>query len=513
MNVGNVENSKPVFSKPLTQLLAQLGIDVPSVNVDITHLSLDSRDVHAGSLFIAVKGTTVDARCFVEQALASGAAAVFVHAEKTCVKHPVYEIENLQEKVGDIAAGFYAWPSKHLQVIGVTGTNGKTTSVQLLQQLFELLDDKAASIGTMGYGSDLANLEDVGLTTPDAINNQKILRKFVDEGIKLVSMEVSSHAIDQHRHRGIEFTGAVFTNLTRDHLDYHRTMDAYAQAKARLFADKQLNFAVINADDPCGIDVIKPRVPSNVPCYLYGMGKGDHWVKSSGSEYLISANILGFHRSGVTLELHSHWGIAEINPALLGEFNVYNLLAVITTACALGYPWEQVVSAAEKLRPIAGRMQIIDNGECDISVCIDYAHTPDALEKAILAARKHTDGKLCIVFGCGGDRDIGKRPEMGRVSELADRIIVTSDNPRTEEPQSIIDDIVGGIQSSYTAYANRAEAIELAITKAEPHELVLIAGKGHEDYQIIGHQKLPFSDYAVALAALQKRKEEIGGVQ
>ncbi|SMF02466.1 UDP-N-acetylmuramoylalanyl-D-glutamate--2,6-diaminopimelate ligase [Alteromonadaceae bacterium Bs31] len=496
----------------LNNIVVSLGFDAPEKNIPVNGMTLDSREVKDGFLFVAIKGAHSDGRKYIDQAIAAGASAVLAEGDENENKHPVYFVRGLRLRLGEIAARFYGMPANEMEIIGITGTNGKTTCAQLIKQMFDGLGERAATIGTMGYGADLSRLVSTGLTTPDAISCQKILKKFLQQNISKVSMEVSSHALAQGRCEGLRFAGALFTNLSQDHLDYHADMAEYAKTKARLFSAADRKFAVINADDQCGREVILPAVPAEVSCILYGIDKLK--VKSvlpENARFVIAKNI-EYEANGFTMDIYSSWGEAKAKCALLGPFNVHNVLATVSVLCASGFSLVQVAAHVKNLKPIAGRMQLLSVAGADITVCVDYAHTPDALEKAITATKIHTQGNLITVFGCGGDRDSSKRLQMGLTAEsLSDRIVVTSDNPRTEDPSSIINDVLAGLKGSVEVRVDRAEAIDFAIANAEPHDCVLIAGKGHEDYQIIGDRKLPFSDVLVAQQCLMARTSRRAG--
>ncbi len=498
-------------SVSLGDLIVSLGFRVCEDSVAVTGLCLDSREVKAGDVFVALQGEHSDGRDYINQALAAGAVAVFAEGEVNHEEYPVYYIAKLKTKLGVLASLFNGAPSSGMGVVGITGTNGKTTCAQLIKQGFEILGEKSATIGTMGYGVKLDNLVDTGLTTPDAISCQTILKQFREKGVAQVSMEVSSHAIDQGRCEGIQFSGGVFTNLSQDHLDYHRTMEDYAQTKAKLFESENRKFAVVNIDDRYGRDLMLSRIPPSVLIVVYGMERKSLSGLDAGVKYIFGDNI-HYSREGIKLDIESSWGRERAECSLLGNFNAYNVLATMAVLCASGYAISDVAQTIKKFKPVAGRMELLSRCGADVSVCIDYAHTPDALEKAIVAAKEHTAGKVVTVFGCGGDRDKTKRPIMGSVAEkYSGRVVVTSDNPRNEDPAMIIEDVLKGIDRPVEVKSDRAEAIEFAIESAERGDLVLVAGKGHESYQIVGNKKYPFSDVDVALRCLDVRKKRLAG--
>ena len=470
--------------------------------VSISGLALDSRQVVAGDLFIAVKGTQANGMQYITQAVNNGAVAVLVEqgalAPECAV--PVIVVPQLSEYVSDIAGVFYAQPSQQVPITAITGTNGKTTCSQLLAKLFELLDEPAGFIGTLGYGLSGSKVgkqpTDTGLTTPDAISVQRILAELKETGAKRIAMEVSSHSLVQRRVAGLKINTAVFTNLTRDHLDYHGDLNRYAAAKARLFAMAGLKSAVINLDDSVGRLIL-----ANLDSLVNGIS---YSVENHSAD--IYCERISISASGIDAEVVTPWGRGHLQSSLLGKFNLANLLAVIGAAGMQGFALDKILQAAAALTAVTGRMELVDSS-AQPAVVIDYAHTPDALEKALQALRGHCRGKLWVVFGCGGDRDIGKRAEMGKVADhRADKIIVTSDNPRSESPQKIINQVLLGITRDVSAVVDRRDAIRTAIVDAQPEDVILIAGKGHEDYQILGADRLPFSDRAEARLALRSRQ-------
>lgn len=475
----------------LTQLLKPW-LSQQITDCDITDIKNDSRLVKAGDLFVAYPGAASDGRMFIENALSLGAVAVVYEPKNlppTCLlpSHiPCVAISDLAERLATLAQRFYDNPSHSLMVTGVTGTNGKTTIAYQLAQAHALLQKKAAYIGTIGQGH-VERLEPLNNTTPDALCLQKMLHDYVKQGIQQVCMEVSSHALSQHRVDGVEFKQALFTNLTLDHLDYHHTMEAYAHAKAQLFAKEHLEWVIINRDDAYSklmLQVVKPHVK----CLTYGLGEGcdvraDHW----------HTNI-----NGTRMMVDSPWGKHQITIKALGRFNIYNALAVFSSLMAFGYSVVDVIKVMAELKAAPGRLEVVASAPY---ILVDYAHTPDALENVLTTLRDLKQGDLWVIFGCGGDRDKTKRPIMGRTASLyADRIIVTSDNPRSEDPEQIIREIVDGIPSlaKTVQRVNREEAIAYAINNAQKEDIILIAGKGHEAYQQIGSTKYEFSDKLVA---------------
>jgi UDP-N-acetylmuramoyl-L-alanyl-D-glutamate--2,6-diaminopimelate ligase len=485
----------------LSDLLAGIAAANPVRDIRVCGLSLDSRRIQPGEAFVALKGATTHGITFAPSALARGASVVLAEAPAPAVfdaqlrVESLVWVENLREQVGEIAARFFSRPSSALRVIGVTGTNGKTSIVQLLAAAIESLGARAATIGTLGAG--LVGAITAGeRTTPDAISVQALLAQFRDTGATHVAMEVSSHALEQGRVNAVGFGVAVFTNLTRDHLDYHGSMQAYGAAKAKLFACPDLHAAVINIDDAFGRELAGQLAP--------GVQRLRYAIDADSAE--ITARDVRTSAQGLAFHLHTPWGDGPVESLLLGRFNVCNLLAVAGGLGALGYTFAQIQNALARLRPVAGRMQRIGAGTP--LVVVDYAHTPDALEQALSSLRAHTAGRLVCVFGCGGDRDQGKRPLMGAIAErLADRIVVTDDNPRSEDGAEIVAQILRGLRAPQRARVqrDRAAAIGKAVSEAGAGDVVLVAGKGHEPYQEVSGVKHPFDDAEVARGALEAR--------
>lgn len=463
-------------------------------NLKFSSITADSRKVKAGALFLAYPGVHSDGRNYIAQAIQAGAAAV-AWESRDFAWNPAWQVANvgvsgLKDQVSEIAAEYYGQPSQKLHMVGVTGTNGKTSVSQWIAQALTAIGQKTAVIGTIGNGFVDAQNE-ASNTTPDAILLQGMLADFATQGAKAVAMEVSSHGLHQGRVNSVQFDVAVLTNLSRDHLDYHETMEEYAAAKELLFTWPGLGISVINADDAFGQRIAAKLKMQSKALLTYGVSQGD-----------VLATDLKLHQHGLTMHVTTPQGDAIVSASVLGRFNAYNVLAVLATLLALKVSLSEAVAAIAKIKPVAGRMQQF-GGDCKPLVVVDYAHTPDALEKVLATLREQVQGKLICVFGCGGDRDAGKRPLMGRVAaKLADRLIVTSDNPRSEDPADIIRQVVSGIDGAYLAEADRATAIKQAVQSARGGDIVLIAGKGHEDYQEIAGVKTPFSDAAVALEAL-----------
>jgi UDP-N-acetylmuramoyl-L-alanyl-D-glutamate--2,6-diaminopimelate ligase len=407
---------------------------------------------------------------------------------------PLVEVPELRQDVGFIASRFYDHPSRAMRTIGVTGTNGKTTTSRLIAQLERAMGNSCGVIGTLGVALDNAVVE-AGNTTPDPVALQAQLAHWRDQGISAVCMEVSSHALVQGRVNGVEFETAVFTNLSHDHLDYHGSMDAYGRAKLQLFTTEGLVNAIVNEDDEFA-PMVKAVIDRGVRVLCYSAAGADADVRIEDARV---------HADGVSGRLCSPWGNGEFSSALPGDFNLANIAAAVATLGAAEVDFDVLLAALHSLQPVAGRMQLIPN-TFGIHVIVDYAHTPDALGKVLSSLRPHVGGRLVTVFGCGGDRDRDKRQVMGRVAcELSDRVIVTSDNPRGEAPAGILQDIETGCTGDYVLMVDRAEAIRLALADADAGDCVVIAGKGHENYQLVEGERLYFSDEEQALAALAAR--------
>lgn len=480
----------------LSQLLYNL-YDTPIYSdVEIKGLALDSRNVKPGDLFFACKGTTLDGRKFIGAAIKNGAVAVLEEVEtKSMSFHkvgnvPVFPVHHLDQRIGEMAAQFFGYPSKKLKMVGVTGTNGKTSCTHFIAQALQNLDIPCGVIGTLGNGL-YGKIKTGSLTTPDAITLQATLAEFHDQHIKNVAMEVSSHSIEQGRINGTHFDVGVFTNLTRDHLDYHGTMEAYGNAKKKLIDNHLVKHVVINADDDFGLNLIKALNRKNM--YAYGIKKHADLPDTVPFVY---AQHTHFDLSGIRAHIISPWGEGELHAPLIGKFNLSNLLATLTSLCILKVPFKEALESLATLTSVSGRMQTF-GGKDKPLVVVDYAHTPDALEKVLMALREHSQGKLYCLFGCGGDRDKGKRPLMAKIAEqFADKVIVTDDNPRTEDPAQIVENIMEGFadRNKIIIEHDRSKAIRDIIQYAQPGDCVLIAGKGAERYQIVGDKKIPFSD-------------------
>jgi UDP-N-acetylmuramoyl-L-alanyl-D-glutamate--2,6-diaminopimelate ligase len=477
-----------------------------SRGVRVTGLAADSRSLAAGEVFVAYPGSRSDGREFIAGAIARGAAAVLWERDgfrwNAEWRVPNLPVDDLHGLAGHLAHEVYGRPSERLWTMGVTGTNGKTSCSHWLAQACGACGARTALVGTLGTGFPGRLAAGVN-TTPDAILLHRSLARLLDEGAQGVAMEVTSIGLDQGRVNGVAFGAALFTNLSRDHLDYHGDMESYARAKQRLFETPTLKHAVLNLDDVQGARLARVLAGSGLNRAGYSCFAGV--AARAGLERYAEAHAIEVSPSGITFDVKSSWGGAHIESALLGRFNVSNLLGVLTTMLVSGVPFERAVAALAGLRPVAGRMQRLGGGGKPL-VVVDYAHSPDALEKALVTLKdvaRAGGGKLVVVFGCGGDRDRGKRPLMGAVaSRHADAIVVTSDNPRGEDPAAIVAEISAAIPGAHEEIADRREAIAHAIAAAGPSDVVLLAGKGHETDQEVAGRRLPFSDTLEAERAL-----------
>lgn len=469
-------------------------------------LVVDSRKVNTGDVFIAYQGEYVDGRQFIADAIANGAAAVIWEADNFSW-NPEHQVANiavpdLRNQVGILLANLLGNVDQTLPVVGITGTNGKTSIANWLAQAFNALGGKAGVLGTLGNGF-IGELSSSTHTTLDPLSLQQWLAEFRQEGATQVAMEVSSHGLMQARAHGVPFHTAVFTNLTRDHLDYHGNMQAYGAAKAKLFEWEGLKAAVINADDPFGRELL--GFTSAKTIFSYGFNHGD-----------LRCTQLESSLKGLALTVETPFGTTRIQSSLLGRFNASNLLACLGVLLAQGVSLADASNALEQIRPAAGRMQCLGGGDKPL-VVVDYAHTPDALEKVLMTLREAMPqgSRLYCVFGCGGDRDTGKRPLMGEIAcRLADSVVITSDNPRSEAPKAIIQDIVAGVSgvpgtgnANYSIESDRAAAISDAIDMAHSSDVILIAGKGHENYQEIMGERYHFDDVEHASKALVRKSK------
>ncbi len=478
--------------------------DVPALLAKLRafprRITADSRRIEPGVAFAAYPGTHSDGRKFVPDAIARGASAVLWESTGFAWDRgwqvPHLPVEGLQMRLGQIADFIYGSPSQALWMVGVTGTNGKTSCAHWIGQALDACGRRAGILGTLGNGL-VGGMAPASHTTPDAPALHELLRQFKAAGAKAVAMEVSSHGLDQGRVSGVKFDVALFTNLTRDHLDYHRTMAAYGQAKAKLFNWPRLRTSVVNADDPFGQSLVDA-----------GRARGSHVLSYGLAAADIAATAVQMSAGGMRLAVNTPWGNADIASPMIGTFNAQNLLGVLGALLASDVPLDAAAAALSRLQPPAGRMQRMGGADRPL-VVVDYAHTPDALEKVLNALRPAVApaSELVCVFGCGGDRDPGKRPEMGRIAaRFADRVVVTSDNPRSEDPAAIANAVARGVRDEgnrrWTIEIDRGDAIREAVGAARVGDVVLIAGKGHETYQEANGVRTAFSDAAVAQAVL-----------
>ena len=474
--------------KNLTRLLKEFQTVNYDENVEITGLSYNSLTTKQGDMFICIRGEASDGHKYAANAIEKGAVALFCE-EKLNINVPQIIVKDTKRTMAEISAAFYNEPSKELNLVGVTGTNGKTTVTHLIQRIMEENSEKCAIIGTLGYRlSSNSEYKEAKHTTPQPPELQHDFRLMADNGIKNVIMEVSSHSLEQRRVGSCDFDGAVFTNLTQDHLDYHITMRNYFKAKAILFENlKKGSFAVINADDEHAKDFLGV-IPDGVNVLTYG-------VKNSAD---VRAKDIDFSIDGAKFTVEFCAKTEKLNLHLNGMFSVYNALAAFTAALSMKIDYKTIIKALETTKSVAGRFEIVSKKPL---VIVDYAHTPDGLENVLKAARELTPktSELICLFGCGGDRDTTKRPKMGKIAdELSDKVVVTSDNPRSEDPQLIISDIMTGIKTVDTqrifVEPDRRNAIKFLKNISNPEDVIVIAGKGHEDYQILKNETIHFDD-------------------
>lgn len=467
-------------------------------NPDIISIENDNRKVKNGSLFICIKGYTVDGHRFAESAVANGAAAVLAE-EELSLPVPVIVVENTKRAMAVLADAFYNQPSHKLHMIGITGTNGKTTTSHLIEKILADAGQNTGLIGTM-YTKINNEVLETKNTTPESLTLQKTFNEMVKNGVQSAVMEVSSHALVEGRVHGTDFNVAVFTNLTQDHLDYHHTMDEYKRAKSLLFSqlgntfnmDKP-KFAVLNADDQASEMYLESTTAHVI---TYGI---DRNATLKAKDIVMTAK-------GTEFELISPFGINKVSLQLIGKFSVYNVLASLGAAVASGIPIDKAISSIEKVKGVSGRFELVHAGQ-DFTVIVDYAHTPDSLENALKTVKQFAEGKVFVIVGCGGDRDRTKRPLMAQIAcKYSERPIFTSDNPRSEDPIAILKDMEDGVAGEkYEVIVDRKAAIHHAVGQANKNDVILIAGKGHETYQIIGNQVLDFDDRLVAKEALEGR--------
>ncbi len=487
---------------PLERLLSGF-VSAAGAPLAVTGVCMDSRLVQAGDLFLACQGVDHHGLKFLNEAIARGASAVAWEpapqvSPANTLGIPTFAVPDLRARAGEIAARFYGDPSATLSVVGVTGTNGKTSVSHYVAQSFSEGGQSCGLMGTVGSGV-YGRTRRSSQTTPGPVDIQRCLAEICDAGAQRAVMEVSSHALDQGRVNGVRFNTAVFTNLSHDHLDYHGSMARYAQAKRRLFDIEGLRKAVINSDDETGRLWLR-ELSGRLETLAYSVLPGNPYRAAVWADNVVET------RAGLRFDLHTPWGQSAIDSRLIGSFNVENLLATAAVLGLFDFSLEQIRNALQRIKPVPGRMEAFGGGRQPL-VVVDYAHTPDALGKALTALRNHTQGKLICVFGCGGDRDAHKRPAMGAmVEQRADLGIITDDNPRSERPTDIVADIRSGLTlpEAMPVLHDRLAAIQAALQLAGGQDCVLIAGKGHEDYQVIGTERYHFSDREAVRRLLQE---------
>ncbi|MCF8886319.1 UDP-N-acetylmuramoyl-L-alanyl-D-glutamate--2,6-diaminopimelate ligase [Priestia megaterium] len=485
----------------LRELLTHLHdfVQLPEQNIDITSIEMDSREVKPGALFICIDGYTVDGHNFAQMAVEKGAVAIL--AEKPVdVEVPVVRVKSTKRAMAVLADAFYNQPTQKMHLIGVTGTNGKTTITHLIEHIFKSQHKKTGLIGTIEIRIGDTSY-DVKNTTPESLTLQKTFHQMVEENVEVAMMEVSSHALDLGRVHGCDFDVAVFSNLTQDHLDYHHTMEDYRRAKGLLFAQlgnaynhNRPKFAVLNADDAATEEYIKNTAATVI---TYGIDR----------ESDIRATNIQITNNGTTFDLTTPTETVRVEMKLIGKFSVYNVLAATASCLVSGIPLSVIVEEIKVLEGVSGRFEVVD-AEQDFTVIVDYAHTPDSLENVLKTVKEFAKRNIYVIVGCGGDRDRTKRPIMARIAaEYSTQAILTSDNPRSEDPLAILKDMEEGLDTdNYVTIADRAEAIRYAVETAHADDVIVIAGKGHETYQIIGKKVFDFDDREVARKMIEERK-------
>nr|WP_086938453.1 UDP-N-acetylmuramoyl-L-alanyl-D-glutamate--2,6-diaminopimelate ligase [Thaumasiovibrio occultus] len=500
---------KPSITSPSLGQLLLPWLNEPALNeIALNHIVIDSRVVANGDLFTAVIGHQVDGNRFIDNAIAAGASAVLAHITEP-ERHgeidwrqnvPVIGFYQLDQQLSAIAKRFYFSQREPLEVIGVTGTNGKTTITQLIAQWLDLMGQRCGVMGTTGNGL-LDNLQPAANTTGSAIDIQRQLAELADMGAQAAALEVSSHGLVQHRISAQPFKVGVFSNLSRDHLDYHGDMENYALAKRLLFTEHQCEKAIFNIDDPVGLEWVAVRPDATL------VSLAAERLPAATQRYVV-ATACELKTTGIAVEVDSSWGQGVLNVPLVGAFNVYNVLLSLATLLEMGYALPDLLTSGPQLRAVIGRMEVFQQPDKPMAV-VDYAHTPDALEKALEALRGHCEGKLWCIVGCGGDRDKGKRPLMAQAAvALADEVIFTDDNPRSEDPTAIIADMLAGIAQpeQVNVCHDRTAAIAYAIDHAAEKDIILVAGKGHEDYQILADRTVAYSDRETVQQLLEVQK-------
>lgn len=482
------------MTTPVAQVRLGSLLDMPMgalADIMVRDVTLDSRNAAPGSIFIAVPGYEADGRAYIQAALDAGVSAVFAEAEGFSANDArVILVPQLRSRCADIARKFYADPSAEMSLLAVTGTNGKTSVTDYIAQILSHLGVAAACLGTLGarFGGG-APVSDTRNTTPDIFTLNAQLRQWCDAGVDHVALEASSHALHQGRLDGLQIQVAVFTNLSRDHLDYHGDEAAYCAAKLKLFTWPTLKTSIFNADDQAARQVVDVSVSETLGISLQ-YPDADVYVAVVHDDRL------------QRIQIRTPRGVGEFSSHLVGAFNAFNLAAAVMAVLSLGYEFAAVLSAAAAVKAVPGRMQSVANKR-QLNIVIDYAHTPDAITRALQALRPQTAGAIWLVFGCGGDRDTGKRQQMGSAAEaFADRVVLTSDNPRNENPLTILTDVRSGIAGDCDVIADRRDAIQFALARAVPGDCVLIAGKGHEEYQEIKGVRHPFNDAEVVASLL-----------
>jgi len=511
-----MDTAEEVFnSRPLTELIEGL-VDLPDSQAallgrQVTGVKMDSRLLQQGDLFIACFGRHHDARDYIDHAIKSAVSAVLAESGGAWqgIQNrngiPIIAVDNLSAKISEVAGRFYGKPDNTMTVIGITGTNGKTSCSHFIAQALEASGVSTGIIGTLGYGR-YSDLKETQHTTPDAVFTQKALAEMQRDRVQGVAMEVSSVGLHQHRVEAVTFDTALFTNLSRDHLDYHDSMENYADNKRKLFLQPGLRSAIVNLDDSYGLYMMD-AVARDVKVYTYSL---------SNHTASVYAKSIQLDRHGFNAEVVTPYGEGSISCPLFGYFNISNVLAALTTLISFfektgTVDLEKLCGVVSGLKPVVGRMEIIGSSD-ELTCIVDYAHTPDGLKSALTAIRDHFDGKVWCVFGCGGNRDRGKRPMMGEIAmAYANKLIITDDNPRNESGEEIVRHILSGIEESsdVSVIRDRAQAIQFAIESARPEDIVLVAGKGHENYQDIGGRRTVFSDANQVRLALQRRADEL----
>ena len=493
------------MSAGLSDLVAGLEATIHGdASQSVTEICYDSRRVEPGVLFAALRGSATDGHLFIPDALAAGAAALLVEKPPAALDVPTVVVPDSRVALAQVAARFFDWPGRSLGLVGVTGTNGKTSTTRMIEAILLRAGRRAGSAGTISvrYGE---HEEPAALTTPESVDLQRTLARMRSAGVEWVALEVSSHSLAFGRVRGLRFAVAVFTQLTQDHLDFHTDLEEYGAAKAKLFEAEYLDgTAVLNAHDPLTPRLAEVARRGGRPVLRYGRGadaRAD--VRTSREEVTLE---------GARFTAETPSGPLEISLPLAGDFQVENALAAIGAGTALELPHAAIAAGLSHCPPVPGRLERVSPERP--AVFVDYAHTPDALDRVLARLRPFVSGRLLCVFGCGGDRDRSKRALMARAAcQRADLVIATSDNPRTEDPEAILRDVAAGLQGRYEIVVNRREAIARAVAAARPDDVVVIAGKGHEDYQIIGRERLPFDDRHEARAALRATARASGGAQ